>query len=102
MRTIEIEGQKFEVRSLTRGEIKELQSFGYNYITCNLKQEKADKGLDKCLEILFDKKQMQFLDTCSNSKVRNLWIEILKETYGAPDEEKNLQSTSSGSKTGHA
>ena len=34
--------------------------------------------------------------TISTRQVTDLWIEIMKETYGDPDETKNLSGTSDG------
>ena len=97
MKSIKVNGRSFEIRALTRGEIKKLKDLGYSCFGCVPSMDQSIDAQDKCLEMMLDKKQMAFLDLCSNKDVTKLWTEILKETYGAPDEEKNLQSTSDGS-----
>ena len=101
-RTITIEGIKFDIRALTRGEIKKLKEYGYSYFGCVPSMDNAIDAQDKCLETQLDKEQMMLLDDCSAKSGTKIWTEILKETYGAADEEKNSQSTSSGTRTENA
>ncbi len=96
MTTITINGKEFKVRPLTRGEIKSLKDCGYTYNSCVPTIEKANDALDKAFEIQFSKDEVTFLDDCTNKQGIKLWNEILKETYGAKEEEKNSDSTSSG------
>ncbi len=102
MRTVTVEGFEFEIRAMTRGEIKHLKDYGYSYFGCVPSMDNAIEAQDKCLEMQLDKEQMKLLDDCSAKSGTQIWTEILKETYGAADEEKNSQSTSSGTRTGHA
>ncbi len=99
MRTIKVEGRKFDIRALTRGEIKKLKDFGYSYFGCVPTMENAIDAQDRCLETQLGDQDMEFLDSCPAKAGTEIWTEILKETYGASDEEKNSQSTSSGSGT---
>ena len=102
MRTVMVEKREFEIRALTRGEIKGLKDLGYSYFGCVPSMENAIDAQDKCLETQLSDQDMKFLDSCPAKAGTKLWTEILKETYGSPDEEKNSQSTSDGSKTGTA
>lgn len=97
MAKITIEEIKKRVRPLTRGEIKSLKEFGYTYFGCLPTMEQANDALDKAFNIQLSGEDQAFLDTCTNKDARSVWEEILKETYGAKDEEKNFQSTSDGS-----
>lgn len=99
MKKIIIEGREFEIRALTRGEIKDLKDLGYSYFGCVPSMENAIESQDKCLGTQLSKEDLEFLDTCSARSGTELWTEILKETYGAPDEEKNSLSTSDGCRT---
>jgi len=97
MSEITVSQKKFSVRSLTRGEIKSLKNCGYTYFGCLPTIEQANDAIDKVFKMQFTNKELLFLDKCTNKEARSLWEEILKETYGAKDEEKNSQSTSDGS-----
>jgi len=99
MKIIEVNEKLIEIRALTRGEIKLLKDHGYTYVNCPVTIETANETQEKCLEKVLSDDDLAFLDTCSNVDVTKVWMEILKETYGAPDEEKNLQSTSDGTQT---
>ncbi len=96
MATIKIKKRKITVRPLTRGEIKKLKDCGYTYFGCMPSFDQANDALDKAFKIQLSKEDLVFLDTCTNKDARKVWEEILKETYGAKDEEKNSESTSSG------
>jgi len=99
MNLIEVNNKLIEIRGLTRGEIKQLADLGYTYFGCVPTMETANQAQDKCLAMVLSEDDLAFVDTCSNKDAIRVWTEILKETYGAPDEEKNLSSTSDGSQT---
>jgi len=99
MKIIEVNEKLIEIRALTRGEIKTLKDVGYSYFGCIPSMDHANDSQDQCLEKVLSPDDLVFLDTCSNQDATHVWTEILKETYGAPDEEKNLQSTSDGTQT---
>jgi len=87
MREIEINKKSFNVRGLTRGEIKKLRKDGINLVT--LTRENADEVVDKVFGLVFDAETVDVIDDMPNSAAMELWQAVLKETYGAWDEEKN-------------
>jgi len=91
-----INGRTFEIRALTRGEIKDLSDYGFTYLGCPIVPDQAVEVQDKILAMQLSADDITFLDQCSNRQVTDLWIEIMKETYGDPDETKNLSGTSDG------
>jgi len=87
MREIEINKKSFNVRGLTRGQIKKLRKDGINLVT--LTRENADEVVDKVFGLVFDAETVDVIDDMPNSAAMELWQAVLKETYGAWDEEKN-------------
>jgi hypothetical protein len=87
MREIIIDDRPFNIRGLKRGEIKALKKEGFNLI--DLKIEQADDAMDKVFELVFASHEITLIDDMANKDAMKLWTAILKETYGAPDEEKN-------------
>ena len=87
------------LRPLKRREIRELAPFGYTYLGCSPKFETAQDAVDKSLEMVLTKKEQKFLDECDARTIKDVWSELLKETYGDRDEEKNLLNTTAGTLT---
>jgi len=87
MREITVEGRHFLVRGLTRGEVKALKTDGINLL--DLSMASADDAIDAVFEIVFDEDTRRAIDGMVNSAAMSLWQAVLKETYGAGDEEKN-------------
>lgn len=82
-----IGGNTFEIRSLTRGEIKKLRQAGF--IIANLSPENADDAIDAVLEITFPDR-LADIDAMPNNSVLELFKAIMEETYGTGDVAKNL------------
>ena len=97
MREVEIGGQKFDVRSLKRKEVKELIGAGMN--PSSLPVEKADECMDKVFSYVFTKDQNKQIDELDQKDAMALFAHVLKETYGAKDEEKNLLTSGDGEQT---
>ena len=98
MREIEVNGRAFEVRGLTRGEIKNLRKDGINLL--NLSVDDADAAIDLVFDMVFDQETLQIIDALEYRVSMKLWQEVLIETYGSPDEEKNLLRSGGGTQTG--
>ena len=99
MKTILIDGVDIAIRSLTRQEIKDMKDLGYSYLGCSPTLGTANQVVDAALEKVLSKADMDHLDSMPNQCTLDCWKEILKETYGAPDEEKNSPGTSDGTQT---
>jgi hypothetical protein len=87
MRTIEIDTHKYEIRALKRKEVKQLRKNGY--ILTALDPQTAEDAMDQVFQLVFSPEQISQIDERPNPDALKLWSGILKETYGAPDEEKN-------------
>ena len=93
MRVIEIPGREIEVRGLKRKEIKALKEYGYYRSRfAPVKEddpEALDAAMDAVIEKVLKKADLAALDDCEPRWTSEVWLGIIKETYGAPDEEKN-------------
>ena len=87
MRELKLEGQIFEVRGLKRKEVKALNREGFNLVELDIGN--ADEAMDRVFECVFSKAEIKKIDDLENKNAIELWRAILKETYGAVDEEKN-------------
>jgi len=87
MREIEIKGNTFECRALTRGEVKALKKRGFNLN--HILPKDADDCMDAVFEVVFTADEIKTIDGFAQHEAMKLWNGILRETYGAKDEEKN-------------
>lgn len=101
IKTVTIGDEAFQIRALTRAEIRKLEPFGFSFLACVPTYETANQAQDAVFDLVLVKSEKKKLEQLPNREVTRLWSEILKETYGAPDEEKNLSGTSDGSQTGN-
>jgi len=99
-----------DVRGLKTSELKTLKEYGYlrqRYIppqteSGNFDLEKSEEGLDKVLSTVFGPDYMERMEIekgATNSDFNRLYLAVLSETYGAPNEEKNSPSSGDGSQT---
>ena len=82
-------GKTFDIRPLTRKEIKTLAEFNIGHLRCDILQlpgEKQDQGIEAVLATQINLPQ---LDDLSNPDVLKLFNGIIAETYSREDEEKN-------------
>lgn len=93
------ETRQIKIRSLKRKEIRELKDCGYNYIGCVPTIETLEATVDRALNTVLSQEDLEFLDECENKESQRCWNELLKETYGDKEEEKNLSATTSGTPT---
>lgn len=98
MRTVEIQGRKFSVRALKRGEIKHLRE-DHGIILMALTRNNAEEAQDRIFNMIFNPEDLKAIDELEWQKSQELWDAILKETYGAEDEEKNLSGSGPGTQT---
>jgi len=87
MRELKFESHVFEVRGLKRKEVKALNKEGFNLSSLDIGN--ADEAMDRIFECVFSKAVIKKIDELENKNAIELWRAILKETYGAVDEEKN-------------
>jgi hypothetical protein len=92
----EIDGKKFEIRPLTRGEVKSLRKKGYNI--GNLSLENADDAADEILEMVCGPEQIREVYALPNDKALELFKAIIDLSYGQGEDEKNLKPSGSGTK----
>jgi hypothetical protein len=92
-------GRQFNVRGLTRGEVRRLREDGLQLTSLNGAQ--AEDALDRVLEIVLSDHEFKELDDLPNIVAMDIWSAALAETYGSRDEEKNLSRSGNGSQTGN-
>ena len=90
------EKRKINIRALKRKEIRSLKNVGYNYVGCVPTIETLEETIDRALDLALSENDLEFLDECDNQEAQRCWNELLKETYGSKDEEKNSSATTSG------
>lgn len=88
MPEIDVKGHRYSVRSLKRGEIRELRE-KHDISLSGLTMEKADEAVDMVFDLVFSEEEKILIHDLENPSAMKLWREILKETYGSPGEEKN-------------
>lgn len=93
------EKRLIKIRALKRKEIKGLSDCGYDYAKCIPTLENSHEAVDRGLNTVLTKEDLAFLDECENPEQIRCWTELLKETYGSEDEEKNLSATTNGTQT---
>lgn len=76
-----------EVRGLTRKEVKEFRAKGINFSAMQVGD--AEEILDDVFSKIFTPEQIEKVDELENKYAIGIWNACLKETFGAPDEEKN-------------
>jgi len=103
MSEIEIAGTLFNFRPLKRKETKKLRRDGL--LIRNLPAlfekdpDKLDELMDRVFDCMFSKDEIAQIDEMSERQAGELFTAIYKETYGAPDEEKNLLPSGNGAQT---
>ncbi|BBO92051.1 hypothetical protein [Desulfosarcina ovata] len=87
MRTVTLGSNDFDVRPLKRKEVKQLRKDGITLV--NLDPAKGEEAMDRVFDMVFTPDQIAVIDELDNPDALKLWSAVLKETYGAQDEEKN-------------
>lgn len=90
-------GRQFNVRGLTRGEVKRLRAANINLM--NLTADDAEEALDLVLEMVLSEHEVHELDGMVNRTAMDIWSAALAETYGSRDEEKNSSRSGAGTQT---
>lgn len=97
MREVELKnGEKMEIRPLTRKEIREGKDLGLRYYGSGLNLDNFDDHRDYCLGCVLGEDK---LDEIPNFDQNTILSALLKETWGDPGEEKNLSPSGSGPQT---
>jgi len=94
-------GNTIQVRGLKRKEMREFKKYGYHISRYRPPEDLdlADEGMEKVLERMLKAEDLALLDELENRHTSAVWFAIIKETYGAPDEEKNSLASGSGEQT---
>ena len=99
MRIVEIGDRKIEVMALTPRQIKDLGNCGFGLAVCIPTLKTANEAKSRGIEFAVNESDLEYLMDRPLSDTTLIWKALLAETYGAPDEEKNLPGTSDGSQT---
>jgi hypothetical protein len=98
MRKIKIGGTSYDIEALTRGQIKDLVQRGFDISTVsigNLKLEQWDNFIDALMEKYCIPHEegtlsaVSVMDELSREERRAVELELIAETWGSRDEEKN-------------
>lgn len=90
------DGSRFDVRPLTRGEIRTGKNLGLKYLGVKIDPDNFDDVLDYCLGCLFSDEN---IDNMPNLDQQAIFRAVIAETWGSRDEEKNSDPSGSGSQT---
>ena len=97
----EVNGVK--VRGLTRAEIRGFKKYGFYFSYYSppvLNMDLVDEGIETVMELcVLDSAALKVLEEQPHKKTMEVFGGIVKETYGAVDEEKNLPTSGNGSQT---
>jgi len=96
-REFKVSGKTLTVRGLTRKEMRSLKRKGFDI--GKLQVEQVDDLLDLIFPMIFDKSEVELIDDATYKVGNDIWTDILKETFGSKDEEKNLPKSGDGSQT---
>lgn len=91
-------GRQFNVRGLTRREVRQLRDEHFISLT-SITAENADQALDKVLETVLTEHELHELDELPYRVCMDIWTAVLAETYGSRDEEKNSSRSGAGTQT---
>ncbi len=90
MQKIDIPGGVLEIRGLKRKELKKLRKYGYKNTSFSPAEDvDLDEAIDKILELVLTKTELDLLDDAEPRHANEAWLAIIKETYGDPAAEKN-------------
>lgn len=99
METVTIAGRDFEIKPLTRGQIRSLKDFGFTYFACRPSLEQANDAMDAAFDLVLSDDDKAFLDDRHVKDSFAVWKAILAETYGGGEDEGNSKGTSDGGLT---
>ena len=81
-------GRQFNIRGLTRGEVKRLQEI-QDINLMKIDADNAENALDLVLQIVLTEHELHELDDLVYRVSMDIWTAVLAETYGSRDAEKN-------------
>lgn len=98
MREVKFDGKKFAVRGLTRGELKKLREDGRDLLRLkDMENEQVGETIDAVIPMCTDPPADP--DELTPKQAGRILTALYAETWGSPDEEKNLSSSGPGSQT---
>lgn len=98
MRIVKSEtGRQFNVRGLTRGEVKALRADGVDLL--DITRTNSEEALDRVLKLVLSDHEYDALDGMLYRVSMDVFEAVLKETFGSRDEEKNLSWSGPGTQT---
>lgn len=86
--SIMIGKEKFNFRRLKRGEVRELRK-KHGIVLGALRVDQVDEAMDMILQKVCDAATFKRIDQLENRDALKIWREVMKETFGSEDEEKN-------------
>jgi hypothetical protein len=89
----EIGGKTFDIRPLTRGEVKGLRKRGFSL--GNLNMANAEEAMDEVLDLVCSN-EIAAVDAMPNDKALDLFRAIIDLTYGRDGAEKNSETSGGG------
>ena len=94
MREVELQdGIKIDIRGLTRKEVKKLKKDGVDLLNPNIESKTAEDQVDTVIELILIKDQIKLFDDMEFRYYRHVYQQIMKETFGSVEEEKNSSAT---------
>jgi hypothetical protein len=98
MRSVNIGGQVFTVKPMTRGQLRRAQrEQGIDYF--NLDTSKAFAAKCYAFDCVFGESDIEHIDGLLEPDTQPLFDAIMAETFGSRIEEKNLSGSGAGSQT---
>lgn len=83
----EIGGTVIPIRALKRKEVRALKKEGFNLYT--IAPDQLDDLIDKVFEIILAPADVAAMDEMANRDAVQVFNAIFRESFGAPDKEKN-------------
>ena len=96
-REVKVGNKEITIRSLTRKEVKALKKKGFDI--GSLKREQVDDLLDEVFPMILSPDEVNLVESSPYKVCIRVWTAVIKETYGAGDEEKNSSASGNGSQT---
>ena len=86
----EYSGKEFEIRPLTRGELKTLRKKGFTLGALDVSN--IDDAIDEIIGIILGEEKTKELDALPNNDSVAMYQDILKLTFGGDPEKNSLKS----------
>lgn len=98
MREVKIGGRAYNVKPMTRGQLRRAQrEHGIDYFSLDTSMAFSAKCF--AFDAVFSELDLAAIDELPEPETQPLFDAIMAETFGSRDEEKNLSGSGSGSQT---